>query len=190
MTTLKACSIDGCDSPHFGRSWCKAHYTRWRRHGDPVKTVRSPAGAALAWIKNVADNPPEGCAVWPFPTNDTGYGQLRWEGGKIAAHRLALVLHSGRNPRELFASHGPCHNPVCCNPLHLSWQTPKENTADRLRDGTDNRGVKHNLAKLSDSDVIAIRQDGRPQRVIANSYGVNQALIWRIKHRKIWRHVA
>ncbi len=30
------CSVTDCDKPHFGRGWCSAHYTRWRRHGDPL----------------------------------------------------------------------------------------------------------------------------------------------------------
>lgn len=36
----RTCSIDGCHqdaSPYKGgaRGWCKTHYMRWRRHGDP-----------------------------------------------------------------------------------------------------------------------------------------------------------
>lgn len=34
------CSIEGCGKPAKNRGWCSAHYTRWRRHGDPL------AGAA------------------------------------------------------------------------------------------------------------------------------------------------
>ena len=29
------CSIKGCNLPHYARSWCRAHYVRWRKTGDP-----------------------------------------------------------------------------------------------------------------------------------------------------------
>lgn len=30
------CRIDGCDRPAAGHKLCNMHYTRWRRHGDPL----------------------------------------------------------------------------------------------------------------------------------------------------------
>ena len=39
---MSACVIDGCDKPVFGHGWCSKHYTRWRRHGDPRPTRKSP----------------------------------------------------------------------------------------------------------------------------------------------------
>jgi len=37
--TIKICSIDGCGTGgQLRRGWCKKHYSRWRRHGDPLFT--------------------------------------------------------------------------------------------------------------------------------------------------------
>lgn len=31
------CSIDGCERPHKARTFCTAHYARWRKTGSPVR---------------------------------------------------------------------------------------------------------------------------------------------------------
>lgn len=35
------CSIEGCDNEALCRGWCRTHYKRWKRHGDPMITVRA-----------------------------------------------------------------------------------------------------------------------------------------------------
>lgn len=37
----KTCSIHGCNSVLMARGWCRAHYQRWYKHGDPLKVVES-----------------------------------------------------------------------------------------------------------------------------------------------------
>lgn len=36
MANSRLCSVDGCSNPHDTRGYCKLHYTRWSRHGDPM----------------------------------------------------------------------------------------------------------------------------------------------------------
>lgn len=33
------CCIDHCGQPHMARGWCRLHYFRWRRHGDPQADI-------------------------------------------------------------------------------------------------------------------------------------------------------
>lgn len=30
------CTVEGCDNESFSRGWCRGHYDKWRRHGDPL----------------------------------------------------------------------------------------------------------------------------------------------------------
>lgn len=36
----KLCSVEGCNNKVDSRGFCKKHYVRWRRHGDPLKVLR------------------------------------------------------------------------------------------------------------------------------------------------------
>lgn len=43
MATSRLCSIPDCGKAHSARGWCRAHYQRWRRNGDPL-AGRVPPG--------------------------------------------------------------------------------------------------------------------------------------------------
>jgi hypothetical protein len=51
------------------------------------------------------------------------------------------------------------------------------------------RGVKHGMAKLTEAQVLAIRNDNRFHRVIAKEYGVDNSLVSQIKRRVCWTHL-
>jgi hypothetical protein len=36
---MRYCTIDGCPNVHMARGWCPTHYTRWKRHGDPLASA-------------------------------------------------------------------------------------------------------------------------------------------------------
>ena len=42
----RTCTVDGCESPGHVRGWCKKHYTRWQRTGDPEVTLRAIRAAS------------------------------------------------------------------------------------------------------------------------------------------------
>ena len=108
------------------------------------------------------------------------------------AHRAVLLLAVGPPPTaDHEAAHRPvvCHNRGCVNPRHLEWKTGCQNSADKLLDGTDNRGEKHHQAKLTPEQVYAIRSDPRPNVLIAFEYGITPTHVGAIKKRRVWRHL-
>ena len=40
---MRTCSVVGCEGKHFGRGYCRVHYERWKRNGDPLLLQR-PGG--------------------------------------------------------------------------------------------------------------------------------------------------
>jgi len=55
--------------------------------------------------------------------------------------------------------------------------------------GRSNQGERHPFAKLTATDVLAIRADDRMGRDIATGYGISKSIVSQIKSRQIWRHI-
>lgn len=132
----------------------------------------------------------EGCMLWLASTRAKGYGQVYLNGGSVRAHRVACYLAHGMPALEQTDAAHSCRNTNCVAPAHLRWATPAENQADRLRDGTHNRGERHPFAKLTAEDVQAIRIS--PERVadLAIRYGVNRSAIYQLRRGERWGHLA
>lgn len=128
------------------------------------------------------------------PTPDKKDGRLfllLWNGNKAKAVRVGrLVLLAFRGPPP--NGHEGCHNdgnPANNRLTNLRWDTPSANQRDRVRHGTSNRGEQCGTSKLTEKQVLAIREDGRLQREIAEEYGVQQSVISRIKSGVRWGHL-
>ncbi len=182
------CTLGGCGKPHFGRGWCRMHYKRWYKHGDPLwqtrpsnaEVLRFLHGTALLWKSDE-------CCLWPF-TKMIGYGRVNYQGKRWQAHRLVCYLYHGLpESQPLHAAHS-CGDRGCVNPSHLRWATPKENESDKLLHGRHGRGTRCSSAKLTETDVIKIRSmlDGADINELAKLFRINQATIRDIKKRRTW----
>lgn len=185
------CIIDGCDKPHEALGYCLAHYKRLRRNGDPEVMRAGGQGLAIEWIFDHLGYKSDDCLKWPFSTDDSGYGSIRYEDRTTSPHRLMCILAHGERPT---ADHEVAHNcgkgdEGCVNPKHLRWATHTENETDKLLHGTHQRGERNHRAKLSEDDVRDIRRlSGHLTRQeIANSYGVHRTTIGDIIRRKRWK---
>ena len=75
-----------------------------------------------------------GCLEWQAYVEPNGYGSLTWKGKKQKAHRVALMLIVGPLTKGLLVLHS-CDNRKCCNPIHISEGTHRQNMDDMLAKG-------------------------------------------------------
>jgi hypothetical protein len=143
--------------------------------------------------------PNSGCWLWIGGSrNAYGHGCMGIGGRTVMAHRAAWMVKHGDIPEGMLVLHR-CDTPGCINPDHLFLGTQQDNENDKVAKGrqargaalahTRARGARNGNAKLTESDVLAIRGAEAPQRALAKRFGVTQAIISKIKRREVWTHV-
>lgn len=184
----KTCSVSGCDRQRRTRGLCSRHYNKKRRRGELLGHPNIIRGVPMAWLQEHVNYPGKGCLIWPFARDGDGYARIKKDGHDSPAHRVMLEIVCGPPQTD---QHQAAHNcgrgpDGCVNPTHLRWATRQENWADRIGHGTDMRGEKHPLAKLSADAVREIRAGRESQSRTASRYGVSQTLVYAIRRGKAW----
>lgn len=104
---------------------------------------------------------------------------------------LVLSAHVGPRPGGQQARH--LNDDSLDDTLgNLAWGTPLENSADAIRNGSTRPGERHHNARLTASDVLAIRASwsgGSSIASLARQYGVHYQHMFKIVHRKKWRDI-
>ena len=196
LNRSRICSIEGCQRPHVGYSFCGKHLKKWNRYGDPLAGhTKRPNGTLLAWLRAAVRIETDECQLWPFSRNNNGYGFLHFNGKRRFAHHVALLLVNRTVPvKPLESRHTFGHgNLGCINPRHLIDGTHKQNIEDAIWHGTFPRGERNGVAKLTEAQVLAIRAAPRApwklRREIAKKLGVNTKAIRDVQLGKTWRHL-
>jgi len=120
---------------------------------------------------------------------NTGYMQLKLS-GKCGpqlkhVHRLVLEAFVGPCPEKMEGCHANGNRQD--NKLsNLRWDTRKGNMADASKHGTTNRGVRCHNCRLTEQQVIKIREAVGTQKAIANKYGISREHVRDIKNKKKW----
>ena len=137
--------------------------------------------------------PSDGCRLWPFGTDQDGYGRFWVEQKEIRVNSLTCEVWHGPQPADAMHAAHTCGNVTCWAGEHLYWATPRENVLDKNTHGTMVRGEQHHRAKLTEADVLDIRaryeRRGTSQVDMARIYGVSPATIYMIIKRKNWTHI-
>lgn len=103
-------------------------------------------------------------------------------------HKLVALAFLGSKPSEAYEVAHENGDATDNRVENLRWSTHAENEGDKLLHGTSNRGKRNGRAKLTEQDVLAIRAKvaGRPQKEVAEMFGVHQVTVSRIVRRIDW----
>jgi hypothetical protein len=131
----QGCGIAECSRKHYARGWCKLHYNRWARHGDPTVCLTNLGMPVLDrfWSLVDKDGPlPEcrpdlgPCWLWMAGLSE-GYGRFALMAQvSIKAHRFAYEITYGPVPEGLEPDH-LCRVRACVRPDHLEPVTHRVN---------------------------------------------------------------
>lgn len=131
----------------------------------------------------------------PF-VRPNGYAQiLLYQGGKrrrFGVHQLVALAFLGLKPSPL---HEVAHldgQRLNNHVSNLAWLLHSENERHKDLHGTRLRGSQIGNAKLTEAQVVLIRQAlavGIRQCALAQTYGVSDSTVSLIARAKTWRHV-
>jgi hypothetical protein len=186
------CSVAGSGRHNLARGFCKNHYGRFMKYGDPLRGRHGhfSIDEVNAAISNVLAFDEDECLVWPLSKTSAGYGRVTIDGRTTSAHRHICEIVYGSPPTSNHVAAHSCGkgHTGCVNKRHLRWATHKENQDDRLIHGTHNRGEKYGRSKLTESQVreILSLKGSDTQTSIAKKYGVSLQNVNDIMRRKNW----
>ena len=127
---------------------------------------------------------------WEWTAHKThGYGMIWYKekGRPIQASRLSWILHYG-DPGKLSVLH-KCDNPACVKIEHLFIGSPNDNSKDMVKKQRQANGERLPQSKLTENEILAIRNSPLLQKELAIIYGIDQSTISYIKNNKRWRHI-
>jgi hypothetical protein len=191
---MKTCQMEGCTVAVKARGLCARHYQRLLVHGDPNVNLSprrelSPAERYESSIDRTST--PDGCHLWLLPPGSNGYGRFKSNKVTHYAHRWGYEHLFGPIPEGLVVRH-ICDVKLCQNPDHWLLGSHADNIRDRDERGLGVwlSGERHGCAKLTAVQVQEIRDryaaGGVTQTSLAAEFGVTQAAVYKILHRKTW----
>ncbi len=191
METPNICAVDGCIRrlAYKGATLCRKHYDE-----RPDRRAYFQGTTEERFWHYADMSHPDGC--WPWTGTDDGHGYgLIWDvsaGVNRYAHIYAWELATGKSADGLIIRHS-CDNPPCVRAAHLDCGTRADNVADMVERERQARGGQHGQAKVSEADVVAIRElyasGGWTQKKLAERFGISQPNVSLIVSRAGWTHL-
>lgn len=112
-----------------------------------------------------------------------------WKEGREYVHRMVCEAFHGPAAKGMQVRHLD-GNPRNNRPDNLAWGTHIENHADKLKHGTNPKGERNPMAKLTEQIVSEMREKrakfGTPFYRIAEQYGVSTMTAYRAVNKQSW----
>ena len=119
---IPKCCVEDCTRINDSRGYCKLHYDRFMKHGDPL------TGAVQTRIEQFSSSyrvDTDGCWIWTRSLVTKGYAAF-WDGQMVTGHRWSYEHFIGPVPQGLQLDH-LCRVRACVNPEHLEPVTVAQN---------------------------------------------------------------
>lgn len=139
---------------------------------------------------------------WEFTgkADTDGYPRVKVFKKCYRLNRLVLAYKLKRDIKPGYLACHTCDNRICLNPDHLWEGTSRDNAVDAVMKGRliapgqfiDQRGEKNKSAKLTEEQVIEIRnlhEHGCLTSDLAAKFNVSSKSIQGIVSRRYWKHV-
>ena len=162
-------------------------------HVDEFLTnERVDLNALENWLKRRSVVDSNGCWIWQDPKARDGYSWVGLKYSNTHIHRVSYVVFKRKSLGDLHCLHR-CDVRMCINPDHLWAGTHSDNMLDCSMKGrlVDNRGENNGRSKITEEDVLAIRNLAGKQthKTIGKMFGISTAHTTGIINRRFWRHL-
>lgn len=102
MKANRTCTIDDCNSDHYGKGYCRKHHWRYKTHGDPLKVKQIKTHCDVKGCSNVHST--------------KGYCAMHYERNKRQGDPLIVThIRDGRSRHPLYDRYmnmiDRCNNP-------------------------------------------------------------------------------
>ena len=158
---MKICSFKDCGRKHRSKGLCNGHYLQ-RLRGVELVPLRKAAQSGLSaedylnfWLDKSGD-----CWNWTGAKNADGYGQARFRGKSLYAHRFAYETWVGTIPTGMTVHH-KCANRSCCNPEHLELATARDNMAEMFERKALNARIAELEARVEELEAQVQKAEAR-----------------------------
>ena len=162
--TKRTCLISECSNGLYARGWCRAHYERWYKYGDPSAPVGryfSSEESFIARTERQGD-----CLVWTGSKDAWGYGYIVVRRKSVSAHRYAWERENGPIPGNMHVDH-ICFNTSCVKVSHLRLVSRSENMQNRSGANSNSSTGVRNVSMHQGRFRVALIKDHKK-----HSFGV------------------
>ena len=96
MSKNSTCSIESCNNSNYCRTWCRPHYRKWERTGDPNYNAAATRYKNLTEkvMSRIDKNDPNGCWIWIVVVGAPGavYGLKRHFCGNVSDLNCSILF--------------------------------------------------------------------------------------------------